>query len=84
MKIFYFSPNVDWELVESVYGEDYTDVETLTIEQCRTLHTFADKEWGGEIYEFEPSAYEEAFNEGTISDEGSIRIFNWLHKNSAK
>ena len=73
--IFYFSPNVDWDLINEVYGETYTDVEELTIEQCRTLHTFANKEWGGEIYEFNPSAFEESFNGEFISDMGYIRIF---------
>lgn len=73
--IYYFSPNVDWDLIDEVYGKDYTDVEALTIEQCRTLHTFANREWGGEIYNFNPYSFEEAFNYDYISDMGYIRVF---------
>lgn len=73
--IFYFTPNVDWDLIDEVYGKEYTNVDELTIEQCRTLHTFANKEWGEEVFEYTPQSFEEAFNYDCISDMGYIRIF---------
>lgn len=73
--IFYFSPNVNWELIEEVFGENYTDVETLTYAQCTQLNQFAFKEWGGEIEKHSLGTFMRAFNDEQISDLGYMRFF---------
>ena len=73
--IFYFSPNVKWDIIEEMYGFDSWSVDNLSYAQCKELEKFAFKEWGGEIESFTFESFQRAFNDSRISDEGYIRIF---------
>lgn len=76
MIIFYFSPNVDWDTIKTTFGFTIDDIENLTYKNCIDLQKFAFKEWGGEILMFTPETFAILFNDGSISDEGYIKIFS--------
>lgn len=74
MKIYVISPNLDWEEVEERFG---TPVSQLDEKECETLYKECCKKSSYDVTLYDRlDEFEMAFNNGEISDEGFIRMFN--------